>query len=158
MEMIENFNPSLAHSRNVIDKTSKIQQIHSLPRGFSFTMITEKPKKIKNLRLLSIVILLFFFASIFQTVAWYFNVDGKYKFGFGLVISLTLVFFEYMCLTRANSWGYQMFSLFQIGLLAEIINWIVFLAYIKLYQKEEIEPKMWFSLLIMSIAIYIAYV
>lgn len=86
------------------------------------------------------------------------NIDGKYTFGFGIFLSLVLVFFEYLCIVKANQWGYTMFSIFQLGMLAEIINWIVFILYIKFVKDEEIVWKTWVSLSIMIIAILIAYI
>lgn len=64
---------------------------------------------------------------------------------------MIFVIFEYLCLIKANQWGFEIFTIFQLGLLAEFINWIVFLLYIKFYQKEKIVLKMWLSLIIMSI-------
>jgi uncharacterized protein (DUF486 family) len=152
--MNEDFNISLAAG----SRESKTKSLSSRKRsGILKSMLIREPIKKRNFKLLLIVIFLFLFASAFQTVAWYFNIDGKYKFGFGLMVSLTLVFFEYLCLTKANQWGYRMFTIFQLGLLAELVNWVVFLTYLKFYRKEKIENKMWLSLGIMSIAIYIAY-
>jgi uncharacterized protein (DUF486 family) len=105
-----------------------------------------------------IVIILFTLSSIFQTIAWYFNIDGKYAFFFGFSISMIFVVFEYLFMLPANTLGYTVFSIFQLSILIELINWTVFIVYIKYIRKEEVTLKGWIALLIIAVGVVVGYI
>lgn len=157
--MMEDFNRDFAYISSINKKHIQKDTPPNMVKAISYGASINGEKKVEvDVKLLIIVLILFILAATFQTFAWYLNIDGDYTFGFGLFLSLCLVFFEYLCLTKANQWGYSMFSLFQLGMIAELINWLVFILYIKFVKNEEIVWKTWLSLSIMIIAIIIAYI
>lgn len=157
--MKEDFNSNFAYISSVDKKHIQKDTPPNMVKAISYGAEIDGEKKVKlDFKLLPTILILFILGSIFQTFAWYLNIDGAYSFGFGLFLSLSLVFFEYVCITKANEWGYTMFSIFQLGMIAEIINWIVFILYIKFVKDEEIVWKTWVSLSIMIVAILIAYI
>ena len=124
--------------------------------SIAFSMPEKKEKKYMSVML--IVIILFTISSIFQTIAWYFNIDGKYAFFFGFSISMIFVFFEYLFMLPANSLGYTVFSIFQLSILIELINWTVFMVYIKYIRKEEVTLKGWIALVIIAVGVVVGYI
>ena len=70
---------------------------------------------------------------------------------------MVLVVFEYLFLIPANSLGYTLFTIFQLSLLVELINWSVFILYLKYVKNEIITPKGWFALLFIAIGVVIGY-
>ena len=154
--MIETFVP-FGLKRGISEKPELVTQgkpsgaLSSI--GFS---IPEKKEK-KYIWIIIVIIILFTLSSIFQTIAWYFNIDGKYAFFFGFSISMIFVVFEYLFMLPANSLGYTVFSIFQLSILIELINWTVFMVYIKYIRKEEVTLKGWIALLIMAVGVVIGY-
>jgi len=157
--MKEDFNSDFAYISSINKKHIQKDTPPNMVKAIAYGASINGEKKVEvDVKLLIIVLILFILAATFQTFAWYLNIDGEYTFGLGLFLSLCLVFFEYLCITKANQWGYSMFSLFQLGMIAELINWLVFILYIKFVKNEEIVWKTWLSLSIMIIAIIVAYI
>ena len=155
MDIIEEFNPALA----MASVKSKKPIEHSLRKNSFGKLSTPKfiPQK-KSSRLIFNVVFLFFISSIFQTLAWYYNVDNKFSFWIGFALSMFFVFFEYLFMLPANNMGYEVFNLVQLAMMAEIINWIVFIIYVKMLRKDdEIGKNCWLGLMMMMFGILIAY-
>jgi uncharacterized protein (DUF486 family) len=153
--MIETFVP-FGIKRGISEKPELITQ--GRPSGALSSVVFDMPKEKKYTSVILIIIILFTISSIFQTVAWYFNIDGKYAFFFGFSISMIFVFFEYLFMLPANSLGYTVFSIFQLSILIELINWTVFMFYIKYIRKEEVTLKGWIALLIIAIGVVVGYI
>lgn len=151
--MIENFVP-FGLKRGISEKPEPVGKPSGALSSISFSL---PEKKEKNFSIIFTIIVLFTLSSIFQTIAWYFNIDGKYAFFFGFLISMIFVFFEYLFMLPANSLGYTIFSIFQLSILIELINWTVFIVYIKYIRKEEITLKGWIALLIIAIGVVVGY-
>lgn len=154
--MIETFVP-FGLKRGISEKPELVTQ--AKPSGALSSIgfgIPEKKEK-KYIWIIIVIIILFTLSSIFQTIAWYFNIDGKYAFFFGFSISMIFVVFEYLFMLPANSLGYTVFSIFQLSILIELINWTVFMVYIKYIRKEEVTLKGWIALLIMAVGVVIGY-
>jgi len=155
--MIETFVP-FGLKRGISEKPELVTQ--AKPSGALSSIgfsIPEKKEK-KYIWIIIVIIILFTLSSIFQTIAWYFNIDGKYAFFFGFSISMIFVVFEYLFMLPANSLGYTVFSIFQLSILIELINWTVFMVYIKYIRKEEVTLKGWIALLIMAVGVVIGYI
>jgi uncharacterized protein (DUF486 family) len=152
----EDFHPGLA-SAIIRDK----QTIgHPIPQsGLARMAFVKEPGKDDfkyNLFFLVVVFLLL--SSVFQTLAWYYNLDAQYSFWLGFVISMAFVFFEYIFLLPANQVGFRMFNIVQVAMLAEILNWFVFILYVKYFRKDSsISSNSWLGLSIMFIGVLIAY-
>ena len=152
--MIENFVP-FGLKRGISDQPESVGKQSGALYSISFNL-PEKTEK-KYFSVIFTIIVLFTLSSIFQTIAWYFNIDGKYAFFFGFSISMIFVVFEYLCMLPANSLGYTVFSIFQLSILIELINWTVFMVYIKYIRKEEVTLKGWIALLIIAVGVVIGY-
>lgn len=131
------------------------QQLHRFA-SMKFGAVSEKKEK-PYLSILFTVLVLFIISSIFGTIAWYFNIDGKYAFLYGFAVTMVLVVFEYLFLIPANNIGYTLFSIFQLSLLVELINWTVFILYIKYVRNEEVTQKSWLALVFIAIGVVIGY-
>ena len=155
MNIIEEFNPALA----IASVKTKTPLEDTLRKNSFGKLSTPKfiPEK-KSSRFIFYVVILFFVASIFQTLAWYYNIDNKFSFWIGFVMSMVFVFFEYLFMIPANNMGYQVFNLVQLAMMAEIINWIVFIIYVKVIRKnDEIGKNCWLGLMVMFFGILISY-
>jgi uncharacterized protein (DUF486 family) len=104
-----------------------------------------------------IVVVLFAGASFFQTIAWYHDVEGKMPFYLGFLISMGFVVLEYGCMIPANQVGAKMFSLVQLALIVEVVNWTVFLLYVKFVKKEDVSSNSWVGISVMALGVLIAY-
>jgi uncharacterized protein (DUF486 family) len=152
MNNIENFNPFYAHGAVTESKT------HGSPLVRKFAMSWEPPTPKNYVVLIVVVCVLFFLGAIFQTLAWYHDVDGNSdSFLIAFSISMAFVFFEYIFVLPANSIGAKTLNLVQLGILSEIMGWIVFILYVKFIRKDKIDPKCWIGLGIMMIGVFVAY-
>ncbi len=106
---------------------------------------------------LLVVIVLFAAASFFQTIAWYHDVEGKLPFVMGFMISMGFVVLEYGCMIPGNQLGSKMFSLVQLALIIEVVNWTVFLLYVKFVKKEEVTTNSWAGITVMALGVLLAY-
>lgn len=134
-----------------------IPEISRPSGGVSMSIVIPEKKSEKYISILFTIFVLFTISSIFQTLAWYFNIDGKYAFFVGFAVSIIFVLFEYIFMLPANSLGYTVFSIFQLSILIEFINWTVFIVYLKYIRKEKITMKGWIALVIIFIGVIIGY-
>lgn len=121
----------------------------------SFAKQPGKEEFMYNLFIL--IIVLFVVSSIFQTLAWYYNLDEKYSFGIGFAIAIVFVLFEYLFLIPANQLGYTMLNIVQLAMLAEVVNWLVFIIYVKYFRQEDVSTTCWVGISIMFIGVIVAY-
>lgn len=111
-----------------------------------------------KVRVFILILFLFSVSSLFQTLAWYHNIDrGMTTFWLTFGTSMSFVVLEYLFMLPANQIGAQTFTLFQLGLLAELANWVVFLLYVSYVKKESFDWKCWISIILITIAVYIGY-
>ena len=141
----------------IIMRIVTIPEISRPSGGVSMSIVIPEKKSEKYISILFTIFVLFTISSIFQTLAWYFNIDGKYAFFVGFAVSIIFVLFEYIFMLPANSLGYTVFSIFQLSILIEFINWTVFIVYLKYIRKEKITMKGWIALVIIFIGVIIGY-
>lgn len=113
---------------------------------------------INKVKVFILILFLFSVSSLFQTLAWYHNIDkGMTTFWITFGTSMSFVVLEYLFMLPANQIGAQTFTLFQLGLLAELANWVVFLLYVAYVKKESFDWKCWVSITLITIAVIIGY-
>lgn len=152
------FNPVFAKFA-VVDKQKPIARQIPLKLGVKAEAPPVEEVKLEKpaVSLLLTIIGLFIVSSFFQTLAWYYNIDGRLAFWTGFILSMGFVVMEYLCMIPANQMGYKFFSLIQLGIIVEFINWFVFILYVKYVRHEEITSRSWIGLGIMAIAIVVIY-
>lgn len=128
-----------------------------VPQNALFSFNQGQTKETPTKRMIFILLFMFVTASIFQTLAWYYNVEGNLPFWFGIGITILFISMEYLFLIPANQISYRFFNLIQIGIMIEIIGWVVFTIYVKFIRKEEINNNTWIGLGVMALGVFIAY-
>ncbi|HEY5068989.1 MAG TPA: DMT family protein [Candidatus Acidoferrum sp.] len=80
-------------------------------------------------------------SNIFMTVAWYGNLNPKFKnspLWLVILASWGLAFFEYVFMIPANRWGSSVYSVTQLKIIQEVITLSVFCVFAILFLGEKI--------------------
>lgn len=132
--------------RRRLVELQKVQNVSMLKRNSA-----NVPFRKKLLIVVGICIL-FLIASVFQNFAWYHDQTTKDHKPFLVVlgISLLFVFGEYIFMLPANRLGSEVFTIFELGMISEVIAMICFLLFIRYYDKT---PLTWKHFLAVSLVI-----
>ncbi|OFX61005.1 MAG: hypothetical protein A2046_13250 [Bacteroidetes bacterium GWA2_30_7] len=85
-------------------------------------------------------IILLLISNVFMIIAWYGHLKFKdYTLWKVILICWLIAFVEYCFQVPANRYGHGQFNVVELKTIQEVINLIVFLAFVIIYLKEEIK-------------------
>ncbi|OFX24459.1 MAG: hypothetical protein A2033_13645 [Bacteroidetes bacterium GWA2_31_9] len=85
-------------------------------------------------------IILLLISNVFMIIAWYGHLKFKDVSMWKIIlISWLIAFAEYCFMVPANRYGHGQFNVVELKTIQEVINLIVFMAFVVMYMKEEIK-------------------
>lgn len=104
-------------------------------------------------------IFLLLLSNCFMIIAWYGHLKFKSTLPLlsAIFISWFIAFFEYIFQVPANRLGYGILTAYQLKLIQECINLIVFIGFATLYMGENFQIKYGISMLFILAAMSVAF-
>lgn len=103
-------------------------------------------------------ILLLIISNTFMTFAWYGHLKNPtWPLPKVILLSWGIAFFEYCFLIPANKIGYQVFSVFQLKIIQEIISISIFVLFAYFYFGEKLKWNHFVAFLFIFLAAWFAF-